>query len=461
MAVITLAMARVTLSRNVVRYGMVLIALALMVSPATAFLTHAADSLQSEETKRVEGVSGQDRDGYTVITTQQFQATYPDAELVVVAPNGSTAHVNSEYDSYFDVDPVPDEPWVIEYGASKDLSDEDCNDGGVCTREVFVRENFRTGESEVIWSRVTPKKHNTRVHDIDRVNETHIAVADIYQDAVFLYDTERELQVWRWEAQDDFPIAGGGPFPEDWTHVNDVEVLANGQVMASLRNQDSVVFIAPNGTLLANKTLGEDGAHETLYEQHNPDYLQGERPTVLVANSENNRIDEFERSDGEWERTWTWRDAALQWPRDADRLPNGHTLITDTQTGRVIEINETGDVIWTVEIGLPYDAERLSTGDESAGGPPASAAGLPSRDLGVNASGDGAARSGIMVTTKETMRSLVPPKIVNGILFILPPWAQWYHIPLFLLALLDLLVLGVLEFRWSAYKLQRPVGKSS
>jgi len=453
-------MARVTLSRNALRIGMVLLALGLLVSPAAAFLTHTAESLQSEEAKRVEGVSGPDRDGYTAITTQEFRATYPDAELVVVAPNGSTAYVNSQYDSYFDVDPVPDEPWTIEYAASEDFSDEDCNEGGVCTREVFVRENFRTGESEVIWSRVTPRKHNTRVHDIDRVNETHIAVADIYQDAVFLYDTEHEVQVWRWEAQRDFPIDGGGPYPEDWTHVNDVEVLEDGRVMASLRNQDSVVFIAPNGTLLSEMTLGEDDAHDVLYEQHNPDYLRGDRPTVLVANSENNRVDEFERVGDEWERTWTWRDGTLQWPRDADRLPNGHTLVTDTHNGRIVEVDEAGDIVWTVEIGLPYDAERLSTGDESTGGPPASEAGIESRTLETDSSGDGSNRSGFMIAIKETVRNIVPPTLLNGILFILPPWAMWHHIPLFLAAALDLAVLGVLEFRWSSYRLRKPVARS-
>jgi len=453
-------MAQVTLSRNAVRIGMILIAVALLISPGAAFLTHTAESLQSEEAKRVEGVSGPDRDGYTVVTTQQFRATYPDAELVVLAPNGSTAYVNSEYDSYFDVDPVPGESRTIEYGASEDLSDEDCNGGSVCTREVFVRENFSTGESEVIWSRVTPRKHNTRVHDIDRVNETHIAVADIYQDAVFLYDTKRELQVWRWEAQRDFPIDGGGPFPEDWTHVNDVEVLEDGRVMASLRNQDSVVFIAPNGTLLSEMTLGKDDDHDVLYEQHNPDYLRRDPPTVLVANSENNRVDEFERVGGEWERTWTWRDGALQWPRDADRLPNDHTLVTDSLGDRVIEVDESGEVVYSVDIAVPYEAERLSTGAESTGGRPASDVGIPSQGGSTAPSDEGDTQGGLVAGAKDAVRSVVPSKLLNGILFILPPWMMWWHLPLLLLAVVDLLVWGVLEFRWSDYELRRPVHRS-
>jgi len=412
------------------------------------------------DSKRVESVSGPDRPGYTAITTQQFEATYPDAELVLIAPNGSTAYTNTRWDSYFDVDPVPGTEATIEYVASEDLSDEDCNNGDTCTREVLIRENFNTGESEVIWSRVTPNKHNTRVHDIDRINGTHIAVADIYDDTVFVYDTEREIRVWSWNAQRDFPIDGGGPFPEDWTHVNDVEVLSDGRLMVSLRNQDSVVFLTPDGRLQSDWTLGSDDDYDVLYEQHNPDFIQGETPTVLVANSEQNVINEFERSDGEWVATWTWRDGRMQWPRDADRLPNGHTLITDTQGGRVIEIDDAGDVVWTAEIGLPYEAERLSTGAESTGGRPASDVGIPPQGGSTAPSDEGDTQGGLVAGAKDAVRSVVPSKLLNGILFILPPWMMWWHLPLLLLAVVDLLVWGVLEFRWSDYELRRPVHRS-
>jgi len=81
-----------------------------------------------------------------------------------------------------------------------------------------------------------------------------------------------------------------------------------------------------------------------------------------------------------------WQDEQLTWPRDADRLPNGHTLITDTKGGRVVEIDEQGEVVWNLTREghsrgefAAYEAERLNTGDESAGGESAAALGLPSR----------------------------------------------------------------------------------
>lgn len=121
--------------------------------------------------------------------------------------------------------------------------------------------------------------------------------------------------------------------------------------------------------------LGEDDEYQTLYEQHNPMYLEGENstPTILIADSENDRVVEYSRvggppGEGDWERTWTLT-GNLNWPRDADRLPNGNTLVTDTMNHRVIEVTPAGEVVW--EMHAPwatYDAERVAYSDE-AGGP--------------------------------------------------------------------------------------------
>jgi hypothetical protein len=93
----------------------------------------------------------------------------------------------------------------------------------------------------------------------------------------------------------------------------------------------AVTESAKFGTIIAWHPNGS-----LFYEQHNPDYIPEERggPAVLVADSENGRVVEYGRTpgngtpvtDGTWERTWQWRDGRLQWPRDADRLPNGGWL---------------------------------------------------------------------------------------------------------------------------------------
>ncbi|ERG90009.1 MAG: hypothetical protein J07HQW1_00022, partial [Haloquadratum walsbyi J07HQW1] len=93
-----------------------------------------------------------------------------------------------------------------------------------------------------------------------------------------------------------------------------------------------------------------------------------------------NRIVEYQRVNNTWLRTWTWGEGLLSWPRDADRLPNGNTLITDSNGGRVIEVNKQGNIVWSVEMTTPYEAERLGTGDESSGGQSADTLGLESQN---------------------------------------------------------------------------------
>lgn len=416
------------------------------------------DNSSNTTAKRVEEVSGPDRMGYTAITTQEFKETYPEAELIIVSPNGSTVHVNSEYSTYFDVDPVPGSPNVVEYVATNHLRGEECDATDTCTQEVFVRENFVTGESEILWSRISPGQHSTRIHDIDRINESHVVVADIYTDTVFIYNLDREVRTWSWSVQRDYPISGGGPFPSDWTHVNDVELVDENIIMVSLRNQDSVVFLSTNGTLLEERTLGHDGQHNTLYEQHNPDYIDSSNPGVIVADSENNRVIEYEMQNNSWEATWRWNDDQLQWPRDADRLPNGNTLITDSNGDRVLEINQSGDIVWSVEVGLPYEAERLSTGAESHNGPAATEADLRSRTGSLQSREETSESS--LPSVNGLILSFLPDKIIQAVAFVTPRWMGFQEVGLSFILLFNLVIWGIFELRHSSWQLRLPLDKS-
>lgn len=57
-------------------------------------------------------------------------------------------------------------------------------------RNVLERVNLSSGEIEQLFSRITPRRHSTRWHDADRLNETHFVVADIARDRVFIVNTE-------------------------------------------------------------------------------------------------------------------------------------------------------------------------------------------------------------------------------------------------------------------------------
>lgn len=382
------------------------------------------------------------RDDITVIATdsnswrgKSSDGSRARAELVAFHPNGSVLYYNDSHTRYWDVDPVPGTRATVEYMYADHLNASSCpetwdsesrkvdqdtwseyqsarstND---CTRNGYERVNLTTGDTTHIWDQITPGKEATRYHDADRLNDSSLVVADIYLDRAFLVNTETGQTTWTWNASDAFdPQRSGGPYPEDWSHINDVEILDDGQIMVSLRNHDRVVFLNRSTGLRENWTLGTEDEYETLYEQHNPDYIPRENggPATVVADSENNRVVEYQRQNGTWERTWTWRDAQMQWPRDADRLPNGNTLITDSNGNRVIEVNQQGEIVWSVPIAFPYEAERLGTGDESTNGPSAYKDGLESHT--------GRSETQFWITIKN----LLPGRYLNGVMYVTPPW---------------------------------------
>lgn len=409
--------------------------------------------------------------GTTVLTGQATPSV--NGGIVAFAPDGRLLYQNKEYKSYFDVDPSPEGHHTVLYSATKLLTKSECNTEKRCRLNVVERVNLTTGKKTQLHSTVYPdfstvdNYYATKWHDVDRIDDEKIIVADITHDSVFIVNTTTGVKTWEWSAQGAFPQSGGGTYPYDWTHLNDVEVLDDGRIMVSLRNQDQVAFINRSTGLIREWTLGSDDKHEVLYEQHNPDYISSDDggPAVLVADSQNNRIIEYQRTNGRWEQSWIWTDSQLQWPRDADRLPNGHTLIGDVHGNRVIEVNESGEIVWQVYSASNYDVERLNTGDESAGGPSAREASLKnvsietnkqSGSVGANATGP---QSGVLSKIRTGLKNLIPQKLLSAFFFITPRWFRFFQ----LIALVGLLcsigTWSVLEYHWSGYHLElsRPV----
>ena len=362
------------------------------------------------------------RDNITVVTadstavlTDGGQGPRTGAELIAFAPNGSIYYHTTTRTRYWDVDPVEGTHATVEYVYSDHLPPMECPGQRDCTRNGIERLNLTTGETTNRFARRTPNVSGTRWHDADRIGEDRYLVADIDQDRVFVANTTTNETTWEWDAETDFDTAEGGTYPEDWTHINDVEyVELDGRptVMVSVRNFDRVVFVDMERGLREEWTLGT-GDHDILYEQHNPDFIPPENggPAVIVADSENGRVVEYQREDGAWNRTWQWQDARMTWPRDADRLPNGHTLMADSNGDRVLEIDDNGSVVWAAELGFPYEIERLGTGDESTGGPGATTIASESQ------------------TPSATNRSVggdvaaaAPPSLVNAAAYLRPGW---------------------------------------
>ena len=215
----------------------------------------------------------------------------------------------------------------------------------------------------------------TDAHDVDLINGDELLSADKgdLHHRLLIYNRTQEGVTWQWNFSDHpdlFPKSGGGDYRNDWSHVNDVDKVGPGKYMASVRNFDQVIVVDRASKEVTMK-LGEDDNYRFMNEQHNPQYLESEdgTPTILIADSLNDRVVEWQRTgEGEWEMTWELVGGGLDEPRDADRLPNGNTLVVDRKGHRTMEVTPAGRVVWEVYTPWqPYDAERYEIGDEPGG----------------------------------------------------------------------------------------------
>ena len=232
---------------------------------------------------------------------------------------------------------------------------------------------------------------NSVVHDVERLESGEYLVTDMEYKRIF---TVKNGEVtWQWNASS-FYDAPQDPTTTDWLHINDVDVISTGRYLVSVRNAnqllvikrgEGVVDVNNKDTTDSNETnchiscqladYDSDGDircgdPDVLNHQHNPQWLGDD--AVLVADSEHDWVVELHRTEnGSVEPAWTLDRAGgitFNWPQDADHLPNGNTLITDTLNRRFVEVNESGKVVWSVQTErIPYEAGRLPVGESGEG----------------------------------------------------------------------------------------------
>jgi hypothetical protein len=394
----------------------------------------------------------------TLIAVQSFGGFGQNNGKALIVENGDVVW---EYDPpnsrVFDVE-VVDEGRIMASVAT-DLDGEDCPEAvagrDACVKNRIVEIDVET--KEVVWNYTWYDAfiHYHEVHDADRLENGNTAIIDRGNDRAFTVDRSGEI-VWEWQAEEhitpgtDFYEEYGGPEKEgpetDWTHMNDIDRLENGNFQLSIRNFDVLLEVDPETNDIVDvvgEPRGVEGNDPVLHEQHNPHRLE-EWGTVLVADSEANRVVEL---DVENETTvWVYGgEGTLNWPRDADRLPNGHTLITDSLGFRVIQVNETGDVVWEFhpkqgdKRGIPYEADHIDLPEEP-GGP-------PGWDLNMTDRSNGSAGGTSNVGPVEKVRAYA--------LLYLPQWVETPELVTLLLGVLlalgiviDFAVLGVRRAVW-------------
>jgi len=201
-------------------------------------------------------------------------------------------------------------------------------------------------DGRIVWQYVGEMRFP---HSAERLPDGTTLVSDTANDRVFRVDPQGQI-VWTSDDWDD----GSGTL-SDGSHLrypNDAELLSDGHLLITDRNNDRALEVTEAGEVLWE--------YAGLDRPHNADRLAN--GNTLICNSEGDRVVEV---DPQGEIVWTFGDAfPLRWPRDADRLPNGNTLVTDTRNGRVLEITPEGQVVWSFDgLALPYEADRLANGN--------------------------------------------------------------------------------------------------
>jgi len=305
---------------------------------------------------------------------------------------GGTVWRIANADSYFDVTQLDNGSVMAGF---MDSGYEECGPyESPCTHTGFrILDPDRS--DPVVYEHSFPvrTKGNSEVHDVEWLDSGEFLLTDMEYERIFTI-APNGTTTWQWNASELYE-APPDPTRKDWLHINDVDVIGEGRYLVSVRNANQLVVIergeGVQEIINEDRTDEDDGActrprqladqngdgdvrcgnPDLLDHQHNPQWL-GE-DAVLVADSDNDRIVELHREDDEWVVAWEIGEANgidFRWPRDADRLRNGNTLITDSANARVLEVTRNGTVNWSATIDnnhMPYEAERLPEG-ETVGG---------------------------------------------------------------------------------------------
>jgi hypothetical protein len=334
--------------------------------------------------------------GYQAVTADQSvhaetvdDGPYPGNTLISIQSyglNGKLIEVNEKNEVVWEYDPPNSRVFDAEQiengnilvGVTTKLPPEKCPaeqlqvNSKQCIQAKVLELDYET--RNVVWNYSWYDEYITHheVHDVDRLDNGQTAIIDMGNDRAFTVDRSGEI-TWEWHAENHLGEGtefrkkyGGPPNPggeRDWTHMNDIDRLRNGNFQISVRNFDVVIEVDPKTNRIVD-VVGEPGNHSVMREQHNPDRLE-QWNTLLVADSQNDRVVELNASTGKV--VWQYGGKKLlHWPRDADRLPNGNTLIVDTFNNRVLEINPDGEVVWRYEgVMMPYTADRLTVPENS------------------------------------------------------------------------------------------------
>lgn len=221
-----------------------------------------------------------------------------------------------------------------------------------------------TREGDVVWSHGDPAAS----HDADRLangntlyNRGWVAKGE----AVALEVTPEGKTVWSWDGLAAFDRPQFAEIDEEgWMHVNSVSRLPNGNTLISIRNFNTVVEVSEDGDVVWSITFGAPGGKGFPATKgrikgarnHEPELL--ENGNLLVALRNPHRFVELDRERKSIVWQWEHPDGheALQTNREANRLPNGNTLVSSQD--RLYEVTRDGEIVWQLNAPRQGDNRR-------------------------------------------------------------------------------------------------------
>jgi outer membrane protein assembly factor BamB len=221
-------------------------------------------------------------------------------------------------------------------------------------------------DGKVVWS----YKGDGISHDADRLpnGNTLMACAGAEKLTAFPYEDPQAIEVnrngeivWSWHAKDEYLDSRycdiRSKDANDWTHLNSVQRLDNGQTLLSIRNWNLLAAVDQEGQTAWSTGGGNLREMPRGFPGDQPDCphtpVMLENGHIIISEPIVGRVIEWNPDTEQivWsypEKTWR-RGGPYFFIRAAHRLPNGNTFIIDSK-GRFIEVTSDGERVWQARI---------------------------------------------------------------------------------------------------------------
>jgi len=235
-----------------------------------------------------------------------------------------------------------------------------------------IYEIDRTGT--VVWSHMDAKAS----HDADRLSNGNTIY--VYGSSDTVADAHvKEVNAlggleWSWYAGNEYNVAPyAGISREGWVHTNAVTRLSTGNTIISPRNFSLTIEVDTGGNTVWSIDWVDlyDGTFPVGYDPHEPEIHEAnDHLLVCLQRTSPYQVVEIDRGTGD--PVWEYDREGLRTTRDADRLPNGNTLIVGVlepdDESVIFEVTPQKEIVWQLKVkdtpatdspGWFYKAQRI------------------------------------------------------------------------------------------------------